>query len=169
MEKIFTCYMEKIFTCLLVMAIVSVSLSAGIMAKADFSGKWKLDVSHSEGVPEGMEQTMIVTQKDDTIKIETTVKTPQGEQTVPDSYTLDGKETDFAAQNAKGKRTSKWTVDGNGFEVFEKADVDTPNGAVAIERTRKWSLAAGGKTLTIEINMKTPQGDQRIKRLFVKQ
>ena len=161
--------MEKIFTCILVMAMVTFNLSAGIMAKADFNGKWKLDVSRSAGVPEGMEQTMTVTQKDDTIKIETTVKTPQGEQTVPDSYTLDGKETDFTSQNIKGKRTSKWTTDGNGFEVFEKADVETPNGAVAIERTRKWALGSDGKTLTIEIVMKTPEGEQQIKRLFVKQ
>lgn len=161
--------MKKNLFSIAIMAILAINLSAGIMIKADFSGKWKLDVSRSEGLPEGMEQTMTVTQKDDVVKIETTVKTPEGTQTVPDNYTLDAKETDFAASNTKGKRTSKWTTDGNGFEVFEKASVETPNGEVAIERTRKWALGADGKTLTIEITMKTPQGEQRIKRLFVKQ
>jgi hypothetical protein len=161
--------MKKIFFCIAIMAILAINLSAGTMAKADFNGRWKLDVSRSEGVPQGMEQAMTVVQKNDVINIETTVKTPEGEQTVPDSYTLDGKEKDFTAQNGKGKRTSKWTADGSGFEVFEKADIDTPGGAAAIERTRKWALSPDGKTLTIEINLKTPQGEQRIKRLFVKQ
>jgi D-alanyl-D-alanine carboxypeptidase len=135
----------------------------------DFSGTWKLDTAKSTGLPPEMEQTMTVKQTGDLVKIETAVKTPNGDMNVPDSYTINGKETDFTPPNGKGRRTSKWTADEKGFEVSEKADIETANGAVAIEGTRRWSLAADGKTLTIEMNMKTQQGEQQNRRVFIKQ
>ena len=155
---------------LAVAAILMLNLSA---AAADFSGTWKLDAAKSTGLPPGMEQTMTVVQTGDAIKIETVLKgTPQGEQKVPDSYVLDGKEHDFKPgnnPNAQGKRTSKPNAAG-GFEVVEKAEVETPDGErVTIEATRKWTLSADGKTLTIEMKVKTPQGEQQSRRIFVRQ
>jgi hypothetical protein len=155
--------------------LVALSLSvAAAAAKADFSGKWVMDKTKSEGVPPTVEQTMTVTQTGDKIELETKVTTPQGERVIKDSYTADGKEAEFTPQGpqgamGKGKRTAKWTADGTGLEVNETATLNGPNGADEISATRKWSLAADGKTLTIELTFSGEQGMQKTKRVFVKQ
>lgn len=165
--------MKKPIIGIAVLALLTLNLNAlALPAKADFSGVWKLDAARSTGLPPGMEQTMTVAQTGDTIKIETLVKgTPQGDITVADSYTADGRETDFKPANqpnGKGKRTAKWNADASGIEVTEALEIETPEGTVKVETTRKWSLA-DGKTLTIEMKVKSPQGEQESKRVFVKQ
>jgi hypothetical protein len=156
-------------------ALVALSLVAvAAAAKPDFSGKWVMDKAKSEGVPPTMEQTMTVTQTGDKIELETKIVAPQGERVIKDSYTVDGKETEFTPQGpqgamGKGKRTSKWSADGAALEVSETATLDGPNGSDEVSATRKWSLAADGKTLTIELVFSGEQGVQKTKRVFVKQ
>ena len=157
-------------------ALVALSLVvvAAASAKADFSGKWVMDKTKSEGVPPTLEQTMTVTQTGDKIELETKITGPNGERVIKDSYTADGKEADFTPQGpqgamGKGKRTAKWSADGAALEVNETATLDGPNGPDEITATRKWSLAADGKTLTIEMVFSGEQGVQKTKRVFVKQ
>ena len=158
-----------------VVAHVALSLVvASASAKADFSGKWAMDKTKSEGVPPNMEQTMTVTQTGDKIELETKITSPQGERTVKDSYTVDGKEADFTPQGpqgaaGKGKRTAKWSADGTALEVSETATLDGPNGPTEVSATRKWTLAADGKTMTIELAVNGEMGTQKTKRVFVKQ
>lgn len=163
---------NKLFTGIFLTVFCLAFLTAGIAAKADFNGTWKMDVAKSEGVPPEMQQTMIVKQAGDEISIETTVKMPQGEQTVPDSYTVNGKQIEFTKdapnnQKQKIKRTSKWTE--NGMETVEEAIVETPDGAVNVSAKRVWTLAADGKTLVIEMTVNTPNGKQESRRTFIKQ
>jgi hypothetical protein len=141
--------------------------------KANFSGTWAMDQSKSEGLPPDVEQVMKVSQTDDKITLETKVVTDQGSFTISDSYTVNGKETDFVPQtpqgsNGKGKRTAKWIADGAGIEVTEEATLETPDGSVTQQMTRKWSLSADGKTLVIELDNKGQQGNVHTKRTFVK-
>ncbi|HEX8636125.1 MAG TPA: hypothetical protein VF703_18530 [Pyrinomonadaceae bacterium] len=158
-------------------AMVFVALSlvvAAAAAKADFSGKWVMDKTKSEGLPPTVEQTMTVAQTGDKIELETKITTPQGERVVKDSYTADGKETEFTPQGpqgamGKGKRTAKWSADGAVLEVSETATLQGPNGPDEVSATRKWTLAADGKTLTIELSFSGEQGMQKTKRVFVKQ
>src|SRR5689334_13179541 len=104
-------------------------------AKVDFSGTWTLDKNNSEGLPPGMDQTMTVVQSGDKLSLETKLITAEGERVVPDSYVLDGKETEFTpkapnGQAGKGKRTAKRSADGNGIEVNETATFEGPEGPV---------------------------------------
>jgi hypothetical protein len=158
-----------------VVALVALSLVvAAAAAKADFSGKWVMDKTKSEGLPPNIEQTMTITQTGDKIELETKITGPQGERTVKDSYTVDGKEVDFTPQGpqgpmGKGKRTAKWSTDGAALEVSETATLDGPNGPDEVSATRKWTLAADGKAMTIELTFNGEQGTQKTKRVFVKQ
>lgn len=158
-----------------VVALVALSLVvASAAVKADFSGKWVMDKAKSEGIPSGVEYSLNVTQAGDKIEVETTVKAPQGERVVKDSYTADGKEGDFTPQGpqgamGKGKRTTKWTADGMGLEINETATLNGPNGPAEVSAMRKWTLAADGKTLTTEMTFRSEQGSQTMKRFFVKQ
>ena len=149
---------------------LSVTLAS---AKANFSGTWVMDASKSEGIPNSVKQEMTVVQTDDTIKLETRVNTDEGDFAIADSYIVNGKEVDFVPQtpqgpNGKGKRTAKWTADGNGIEVTEQATFETPDGPVNQQMTRKWTLSADGKSLVIELSAKGPEGTTNTKRFFAK-
>lgn len=158
-----------------IVALVALSLVVASAAmKADFSGKWAMDKTKSEGVPDGVEYSLNITQAGDKIEVETTVKAPQGERVLKDSYTADGKEFDFTPQGpqgamGKGKRTTKWTADGMGLDITETATLDGPNGPAEVSATRKWTLSADGKNLATEITFRSEEGSQTMKRVFVKQ
>jgi hypothetical protein len=141
-------------------------------AKVDFSGTWVMDKTRSEGVPPDMEQTMTVAQSGDTLNVETKVVTDQGDQAVSAIYNLNGKEMEYALKRqgaeGKGKRTAKWTPDGNGFEVTEEEQFISLSGEVTLEFARKWQMLADGKTLIIELDVKGPNGPQHSKRTFVR-
>jgi hypothetical protein len=165
--------MKRIITTGSVFMLALALIATGAAAKADFSGTWALDKSNSEGLPPGMDQTMSVVQTGDKLSLETKLITPQGEQTVPDAYMLDGKETEFTPKSpnglsGKGKRTAKWTADGNGIEVNEQVTVDTPEGSVTVQTTRKWTLSTDGKSLKIELSTQGPNGMHQSKRTFNK-
>ena len=145
----------------------------GNTAKVGFGGTWTLDKSNSEGLPPGMDQLMTVVQTGDKLSVETRLITEQGEQVVPDSYILDGKEVEFTpktpgGQSGKGKRTAKLGTDGNSIEVSETATFDTPEGAVNVQATRKWTLSPDGKTLKIDMTVDGPNGKQLLKRTFIR-
>lgn len=146
----------------------------GAAAKANFSGTWTLDKTKSEGLPPAIkDQVLTVTQTGDKLTIDSKLTMEQGEQLDNSVYTLDGKPADFTAKGpggaeGKGKRTAKWSADGNGIEVSEAIIYETPDGAVTVDITRKWTLSADGKTLTIDMNVTSPMGTQQIKRVMVK-
>lgn len=158
---------------ILVAACWLAAAGAAAAAKADFSGTWVLDASKSEGLPPGLQQTLVVKHAGDRVEAQNTVKGPQGEQVINDTYVLDGKETDFTPAlvgggTGKGRRTSSWSADGNGFDVAERATVNGPEGEAELKATRRWSLSPDGKTLTIEITLTGPMGEMKTKRLFNK-
>ncbi|HVG29718.1 MAG TPA: hypothetical protein VM864_08485 [Pyrinomonadaceae bacterium] len=159
-------------------AFVLFAAVAAAAAKPNYTGTWVLDAAKSEGVggPQGApaaEETMTVKQDGDKIAAERKIKGQQGERVVNDSYTADGKEGEFTMQmrgnETKGKRTAKWSADGNVLEVNDKASFDTPQGAMTTESNSKWTLSADGKTLTIEGTRTTPRGEQKFKRVYNKQ
>jgi hypothetical protein len=160
-----------------IVAVMVFAFGVGIVAaKGDFSGVWTLDAGKSAGLPPGLIQTMTVTQKGDRVETETKSKAGEGEERVgKDAYVLDGKETDFTMGRGakKAKRVSKWTDDGNGFDVTEEFVLNQPDGGEATVRANhRWILSADGKTLIIERVVENPNGASkprsRSRRVFVK-
>jgi hypothetical protein len=163
-------------------ALAALTLAtAGAAAKANFSGTWVMDVARSEGLPPGLQQTLMVKQEGDCVEVELKVKTPEGEQTIKDGYTVDGSEVEFTPPPAvrtftgdmptlgKGRRTAKWAADGGAFVITELVDVKTLEGPDTMKAVRTWTLLPDGKTLTVEQRAQTPNGLSMTKRLFVKQ
>jgi hypothetical protein len=153
--------------------LLALSLLAFAAAKANFTGTWVMDSSRTEGVPAGVEQTMTLTQSEDKLVLENKINTGQGENTVKDTYIINGKEMEFTQkvndQESKGKRTTKWLADGSGFESSEEIARQAADGTqIAQQVTRKWVMAADGKSFTVEMSVKGPNGTQQTKRVFVK-
>jgi hypothetical protein len=168
-------------TALLLVAATAAAQGAGKVSMQDFSGTWVLDPAKSQGGMGGpgggqqgpAEETMTVAREGDKLTVERKIKGQQGERTVNDVITADGKEGDFTMQmrggnEAKGKRTAKLSADGTALEVNDKATVETPNGPATFESSSKWTLSDGGKTLTIDQTRTTPRGPMTSKRVYAK-
>ena len=153
--------------------MLAICVGAVAAQKPNFSGTWVMDRSRSIGMPAGMEQTMTITQTGDKIDLETKLVTAQGERIIKDSYTLDGKESDFTPQGpqgpqGKGKRKATWLPRGNGIVVNEDATVDGEKGPIQTQLTRKWIMSPDGMTLTIDLYYDGPNGSYETKRIFMK-
>ncbi|HSB10252.1 MAG TPA: hypothetical protein VLM38_12265 [Blastocatellia bacterium] len=154
-------------------AVVAFCFSiAAASSRPDFSGTWVMDTNRSFSNPPGLEQTLMVVHTGDQIKLETKIKTQQGEQTVSEVYTLNGSEADFtppgAQPNAKGKRKSAWLPDGQRIIIEDVVTTDSPNGPVTRKITRKWTLSPDGKTLTVDYYFDDQRGSFEAKRVFAK-
>lgn len=164
--------MKRKTTGVFVPALVTL-LASVVLAQVNFAGTWVFDPKQSQGVPDGVGMTMVVKQTGNRVEIETDITTPQGAQKIADLYILDGKETDYKPPvmgpgTGKGRRTSTWTADRKGFDVIEKATIDSPDGQGTISATRKWTLSADGKTLTMDVAMTSAEGERVSKRIFTK-
>ncbi len=140
--------------------------------KPNFSGTWTLDKDKSFSNPAGLEQTMTITHDNDQIKLVGKQKTTRGgEIDLNESYTLDGKETEFAPTNppnAKGKRKAYWLPNNRSFLVEDEITSDSPGGLVVQKIMRKWQLSPEGGVLTIDYYFDGPRGSFEGKRVFVK-
>jgi hypothetical protein len=161
-------------TVFLTVASLLLAVSIAFAApKANFSGTWVMDKSKSDGIPPNVDQTMTLTQVDDNLTMQNKIVTAEGDININDSFTLNGKEVEFTQkrndEEVKGKRTSKWLADGNGFESNEEFTiVGGDNLPITQQITRKWVMSADGKTFTVDLLGKTPNGDLHTKRTFVK-
>ena len=148
------------------------SLIASASSKPNFSGTWVMDTNRSFSNPPGLEQTLTVVHTGDQIKVDAKLKTQQGEQTVNETYTLDGKETEFTPPGtqpgAKGKRKASWLPDGRGALIEDVVTSDSPNGPVTRKTMRKWTLSPDGNTLTVDYYFDDQRGSFEAKRVFAK-
>jgi len=162
---------QKLFiSCALtILCLLQIATAA---SKPDFSGTWVMDTNRSFSNPAGLEQTLTVVQTGDQIKLDTKIKTQQSEQTINETYSLDGKEADFtppgAQPGAKGKRTAKWLPDGRGIFIEDVTTSDSPNGPVTRKVARRWMLSSDGGTLTVDYYFDDQRGSFEAKRVFVK-
>jgi len=132
-----------------------------------------MDTNRSFSNPPGLEQTLTVVHTGDQIKVDAKIKTQQqGEQSIIEAYTLDGKETEFTPPGtqpgAKGKRKASWLPDGRGALIEDVVTSDSPNGPVTRKTMRKWTLSADGHTLTVDYYFDDQRGSFEAKRVFVK-
>jgi len=154
-----------------VMALGVIGLAA---TKPNFSGTWTMDRARSYGLPPDMNQTLIITQTDDKIELETKLIQPKNERSVKDTYTLDGKEYEFTPQvppnqpPAKGKRTAIWLPGDKGIQVTEVTTSEGKDGPATTQVVRKWTISGQGE-LVIDMYVDNPRFSYEAKRIFIKQ
>lgn len=142
------------------------------LPKPDFSGTWVLDKNRSFSNPPGLEQTLVIVHTGDQIKLESRQVTARGEQKINETYTLDGKETEFAPAGAqpgaKGKRKASWLPEGRGVVIEDNITSESAKGPVTQQVARKWTLSPDGGTLTVDYYFDDQRGSFEAKRVFVK-
>jgi len=154
--------------------ITTLSVIALAATKPNFSGTWTMDRARSFGLPGNMNQTMVITHKEEQIEVETKLIQPGNERVVKDTYILDGKEHEFTPQAApnqppaKGKRTVNWLPGDKGITVTEVTTAETPKGPVTTQVVRKWTISSQGE-LVIDMYVDNPNVSYEAKRIFKKQ
>ena len=157
-----------------VAATIAISIFAFAGTKPNFSGTWTMDRARSFGLPANMNQTLVITQKDEQIELETKLIQPDNDRTVKDTYILDGKEHEFTPQAPpnqtpqKGKRTAIWLPGDRGIQVTEVSTSETPKGPVTTQVVRKWTISGEGE-LIIDMYVDNPNISYEAKRIFKKQ
>ena len=161
---------------LIVLAAMMVfSIIALAAAKPNFSGTWNMDRARSFGMPPDMNQVLTITQKDDTVEVETKITQTNNERTIKDTFILDGKEHEFqppAPPNGqlppKGKRTATWLPGDTGITVTDVTTATTPKGEVTTQNLRKWTINTQGE-LVVDMYVDNPNISYEAKRIFIKQ
>ena len=155
-------------------ALMTIAVVAAGFQKPSFGGDWVMDQDRSFGLPPNVKQKMKVSHTGDQIDLETRIINPHGEDTIKDSYVVDGKERDFTPQGpkgpipgAKGKRTATWMANGRGILVNEETTTETPKGVVAGKMVRKWTMSNEGE-LVIDMYVDNPNISYEMKRIFKK-
>lgn len=126
-------------------AALAVAGTAYAQAKPDFSGTWALDTAKSDqmggpgGGRGGPAGPMTIKQTE----TELTTETKRGENTITQTFKLDGSESVNAMGQMQAKSTAKW----DGSKLVIKTTRETPNGTM--ETTSTYSLSADGKELTV--------------------
>jgi hypothetical protein len=167
-----SCLFGKSITINFTITLLGFSSLSFAANKPNFSGTWVLDKDRSFSNPPGLEQTMTITHNDDQIKLEGKQKTARGEIDLNESYTLDGKQTDYTPPNppkAKGKRKASWLPNNKGILIEDEMTSTSPDGKEVTQQiARKWQLSIDGSTLTIDYYFDGPRGSFESKRVFVR-
>ena len=155
-----------------ILAVLCIWCLGLAMGKPNFSGTWVLDKDKSFSNQPGLEQTMTITHTGEVIKLEGKQKSVRGEFDLNETYTLDGKESEFTPQQqgptAKGKRKASWLPNDKGILVEDEITSESANGPTTQHIARKWRLSTDGLALTIDYFIDGPRGSFESKRVFTK-
>lgn len=156
-------------------ATMVLSMIALAATKPNFSGTWNMDRARSFGMPPDMNQVLTITQKDDTLEVETKITQTNNERTIKDTFILDGKEHEFQPPAPpggqlppKGKRTASWLPGNTGITVTDVTTAQTPKGEVTTQNLRKWTINTQGE-LVVDSYVDNPNISYEAKRIFKKQ
>ena len=151
--------------------LLALAVTLPTFAAASFAGRWALDPSRSQGNPPGLEQTVVIEQTGETLKVATNLVTDNVDRVVNDVYAIGAGEQDFAPQQpgvslTSAKRTARRTGP-RSFEATDRILGTSAGGPVDLQIERKWSLSDDGKTLTVDQAVTNSGFTTRSKRVLV--
>jgi hypothetical protein len=139
----------------LAMALALIVLALPALAKPNFSGDWKVNVSKSDfgQMPAPSSMTGKITHQDPSLKVAIKQSGERGDFEYEMSYSTDGKETTNEIRDNTMKSTAKW--DGDVLVIDTKGSF----GGNDVTIQDKMSLSADGKTLTLKRHFSSSMGE----------
>jgi hypothetical protein len=148
-------------------ALLAILLLAALpaLAKVNFSGDWKLNVSKSDfgQMPAPSSMTQKVTHEDPKLKVAVKSSSERGDFEYEMNYTTDGQESTNEIRGNPMKSIVKW--DGDVLVIESKGRF----GDNEFTMRSRWTLSADGKTLTIENHFSSAMGEGDQKQVLEKQ
>jgi hypothetical protein len=152
------------------MAILAGTLLAG--EKINLSGNWALNESKCTLDQMGiqfLQSKMVVAQTDSDLTIQQTFQSPdQGDMTVEQKVTLDGKECKSEFWNSPRITTANWSESGDALTITSVITFERDGQTSVLDIKETWSLAADGKELQIKHLSSSDWGDRNITIVFDK-
>lgn len=139
----------------LAMALTLILLAIPALAKPNFSGDWKVNVSKSDfgQMPAPSSMTGKITHQDPSLKVAIKQSGERGDFEYEMSYSTDGKETTNEIRDNTMKSTAHW--DGDVLVIDTKGSF----GGNDVTIQDKMSLSADGKTLTLKRHFSSSMGE----------
>ncbi len=150
--------------CLVILAVLALA-ALPALAKPNFSGDWKLNLSKSSfgQMPAPTSMTNKITHDDPKLTSHVKQSGERGDFEFDSSYTTDGKECSNDMFGNPMKSTLKW--DGDTLVIDAKGTF----GDNDFTMQDKWTLSDDGKTLTIVRLFKSSMGEGEQTLIFEKQ
>ncbi len=141
--------------------------SAGLMAQANFAGTWGFNESKSnfgESQFRFAATTMIVTQDDKTLSVESTMPNRDGgEMKMNSKYNLDGTVSENTGMmDSKSKSTVTWSADKTSITIATAMTFNMNGESREMKSSQTWKLSEGGKVLLID-NVRTGRDGNEMK------
>jgi hypothetical protein len=130
-------------------ALVAAAATTAAAQAPDFTGQWEMNAAKSDLGPAAGALTKLVftiQQSPTTLKFSQAISTTQGDQTIEQEFTLDGKEVTRTVPTGQTVVTTA-KVEGGAIVLAGKVQ-----GADA-GQTSRWTLAPDGKSMTIDQSM----------------
>ena len=136
-------------------ALALILLALPALAKTNFSGDWKLNVSKSEfgPMPPPSSMTGKITHQDPKLKLAVKQTGERGDVDYEMNYSTDGKETTNEFRGNPMKSTARW--DGEALVIDTKGSFDGNDFTIQ----DRMSLSADGKTLTLKRHFSSSMGE----------
>jgi hypothetical protein len=133
-------------------------MTAPMMAAADFTGTWTLNVAQSQygQFPAPQSMTRVILMSGSTLTMITNQKGASGEVSTTLKYTLDGKPN----ENGESKGVAHWEGENLVIESSREAQ------GIVLTQRDVWILSADKKTLTVQSHVKLPNGEFDVKQVF---
>jgi hypothetical protein len=129
--------------------------SVGLMAQANFAGTWGFNESKSnfgESQFRFAATTMIVTQDDKSLSVESTMPGRDGgEMKMTAKYNLDGTVSENTGMmDSKSKSTVTWSADKTSITIATTMTFNMNGESREMKSSQTWKLSDGGKLLLID-------------------
>jgi hypothetical protein len=147
------------------MLALAVFAALPALAKASFSGDWKLNTSRSNfgEMPPPSSMSTKIAHEEPKLRVGTKISGEMGDFESDATYTTDGKECTNEIFGNSSKSTVKWEGDALLFETKGRfGDND-------FTMKDKWTLSGDGKYLTIDRHFSSSMGESDQKLVFEKQ
>jgi len=155
---------SRSFLLIISMALLLVGTTAAfVLRKADFKGDWTFNEGKSklgEGRFRMAPQKLKVTSEGESITIERTNNTPNGETaTSSEKLTFDGKAAESTVfGSAKKSSVAAWTANGEELTINSTLNFERDGQSFEVKTTEVWKLLDGGKTLSIDYTSVSQRG-----------
>lgn len=155
---------SRSFLLIMSMALLLVGTTAAfVLRKADFKGDWTFNEGKSklgEGRFRAAAQKLKITSEGESLTIERTSNTPNGETAVySEKLTFDGKPAESTVfGSAKKSSLPTWSANGEELTINSNIAGEFNGQAFEVKVTEVWKLLDGGKTLSIDYTSVSQRG-----------
>jgi hypothetical protein len=148
---------------ILAIALIFVGTTAAyVFTKADFTGEWNFNEGKSKLGESRFRRAATkikVGSEGESLVIERTQNTPNGEMTTSEKITFDGKASESTAFGSmKRSSVGSWSANGEEMTISTTISGERDGQTFEFKTQEVWKLTDGGKTLTIESSANTPNG-----------